>query len=180
MGQSAIRLMGCGVVVLGITAMMGCADGPPHDQMNSPPQGTAPTNSRITENYVAMTDNAALNDSSVSSAHFVPRTAELNALGVRRLTRLAEILKVYGGTVYYDGTDAERDLRQDRIEKIRSFLVACGLNASRFNVEQGFAGGAGAHADEAIAIRKATQGPGDIKLRGVGAGAQATEGVPKE
>jgi len=161
----------CVVMALGMLALAGCTcadgpcvDGPPPDQMNSPPQGTAPTGSRLQENYVAMTDNALLNDASMSSVHFVPRTAELNALGVRRLTRMAEILKVYGGTVFYDGTDPERDLRKDRVEKIRLYLASCGIDASRLKVEQGFADGAGIDGDEAIAIRKATRGSGDVLI----------------
>jgi hypothetical protein len=168
--MGATKLAGCTLVAFGIAVILGCdcgrgcVDGPPADQMNSPPQGTAPTSSRLQEDYVAMTDNEILNDSSVSPVHFVPRTAELNSLGVRRLTRIAEILKVYGGAVYYDGTDPEQDLRKDRIEKIRSFLVACGLNASRFNVEQGLAGGAGMGAGEAISIREATRGSGDVLI----------------
>jgi hypothetical protein len=144
---------------------IGCADGPPADQMNSPPQGEGATDSRLGEYYVAMTDNALLNDASMSSTHFVPRTAELNALGVRRLTRCAEILKVYGGKVVYDGTEEEQDLRKDRIERIRSFLVSCGLSSAQFQVEQGMAGGAGMDAEEAGSIRKATRGPGDVKIQ---------------
>ena len=169
------KLTGCAVAVLGTAVILGCADGPPADQLNSPPQGTAPTSSRLQENYIAMTDNEMLNDASMSSIHFVPRTAELNSLGVRRLTRISEILKVYGGTVYYDGTDPERDLRKDRVEKIRSFLASCGLDASRFNVEQGFAGGAGMSASESIAIREATRGPGDTKI-GTQDGGASVEG----
>lgn len=153
-------------IALGMLALVGCTcvDGPPADQMNAPPQGTAPTGSRLAENYVAMTDNALLNDASVSSVHFVPRTAELNALGMRRLTRMAEILKVYGGTVYYDGTESERDLRKDRMDKVKLFLVACGLDAGRFRTEQGLAGGAGIDANEAAITREATRGAGDVLI----------------
>lgn len=167
MGWNAIRRVGCGVVIGAVLAITGCmwSDGPPADQMNSAPQGTSPTGSRCQEHYVAMTDNALLNDATMSAIHFVPRTAELNALGVRRLTRMAEVLKVYGGTVMYDGTESDRDLRKDRMDKIRSYLVSCGLASNRFNVEPGFAGGAGMDADEAIAIRKATRGPGDVQIK---------------
>ncbi len=160
------KLAWCVVLSFGVLVSVGCTlvDGPPHDQMNSGPQGTAPSDSRLGENYVAMTDNALLSDSSMSSVHFVPRTAELNGLGVRRLTRLAEIFKVYGGTILYDGTDAERDLRKDRMEKIKSFLVSCGLESDRFRTEEGLAGGAGMDANEAITNRNATRGSGDILI----------------
>ena len=166
MGWNAAKQMCFGVIVVAILATIGCtwSDTPPADQMNSPPQGTASASSRMQETYVAMTDNALLNDASMSSVHFVPRTAELNAIGVRRLTRLAELLKVYGGTVAYDGTDPERDLRKDRVEKIRSFLITCGLAADRFNVDLGLAGGAGMDADEAVSVRKSTRGTGDILI----------------
>ena len=163
---NANRVAWCVALAAGMLVSVGCTckDGPPADQMNSGPQGTAPTSSRLQTHYTAMTDNALLNDSSMSSVHFVPRTAELNSLGVRRLTRVAEVLKIYGGTVFYDGTDAERDLRKDRVEKIRLFLTSCGVETSRFNVEQGFAGATGMDAEEATAIRKATRGPGDVKI----------------
>ncbi|HPD29565.1 MAG TPA: hypothetical protein PLL20_06190 [Phycisphaerae bacterium] len=168
----------CVAVALAVLALAGCTcvDGPPADQMNAPPQGTAPTGSRLAENYVAMTDNALLNDASMSSVHFVPRTAELNALGVRRLTRMAEVLKVYGGTVFYDGSDAERDLRKDRVEKIRLYLTSCGIDPSRFKVEEGFAGGSGIDGDEAVAIRRATRGPGDVKIQAQAAGSGSSGG----
>jgi hypothetical protein len=164
-------------LLAGALFVVGCVDGPPPDQMNSPPQGQAVTRSRMQENYVAMTDNALLNEGSMSSIHFVPRSAELNAMGVRRLTRLAEILKIYGGKVVYDGSDEDRNLRKDRIERIRSFLVSCGLTPSQFEVEQGMAGGTGMNSDEAIGIEKATRGPGEIPLKsGDGGGGYTTNG----
>ncbi len=149
----------------------GCAV-PPPTRTNAPPQGQSPTQHRLHEHYIRMTDNALLADMSMSAVHFVPRTAELNALGVRRLMRHASILKVYGGTLRYDGTEADRELRKDRVEQIREFLVASGLEPDQFDVEQGMAGGSGIAATEALGIRKATRGPGDLKVTSGSGGGQ--------
>jgi hypothetical protein len=110
-----------------------------------------------------MTDNALLAEGSLSSDHFVPRSDELNSLGVRRLTRYAEFLKVYGGSLCYDGAD-EGGLRQKRLDQIESFLLACGVESGTFTVNTGYAGGMGLAATEASAIREKTAGPGRTTL----------------
>ena len=82
---------------------------------------------------------------------------ELNSLGVRRLKRYAPILKVYGGTLHYDGNEQDDELRANRMGQIRKFLLACGLETDAFAVEEGLAGGAGLRAAEASEIRKAKE-----------------------
>ena len=142
---------------------VGCAN-PTPSRLNAPPQGQAHDAHRLQETYVPMVDNALLADMTMSSVHFVPQTAELNALGVRRLMRCASILKVYGLTVRYDGSERDQELRQKRLGQIEAFLVASGLEPDQFAVEHGLAGGEGMTTIEAVAIRQATHGPGDIEI----------------
>ena len=141
----------------------GCAS-PLPDRLNAPPQGQPPAAHAMQEDYVHMVDNALLADMSMSSVHFVPHRAELNALGVRRLMRYASILKVYGGTLRYDGPEPDQELRENRLEQIRGFLAASGLEPDQFEVDQGMAGGAGMAAAESVDVRKATRGPGDVEV----------------
>jgi len=142
----------------GLLIGTGCAS-PSPSRLHAPPQGQCRQQHPMHENYVHMVDNALLEDMSMSSVHFAPHTAELNALGVRRLMRLASILRVYGGTIRYDGDDPDRQLRQRRTDEIEAFLAASGLEPDLFTVEQGLAGGEGMAASEAVEIRRATRGP---------------------
>jgi len=142
------------VVVLGMSAIAGCSK--PHERLNAPPQGHTEYRNQLQEPYVYMADNAMLADMSMSPAHFVPHQTELNSLGARRLKRYAEILKIYGGTLRYDGTEESKKLTQDRIAQIRHFLLAEGLDASRVEVQADLAGGDGMNASEAILVRQET------------------------
>lgn len=156
---------------------VGCANTAP-SRANAPPQGECPNQHPCQENYVRMADNALLDDMSMSAVHFVPRSDELNALGVRRLIRMAKLLKTYGGSVFYDGTEPNRELRQDRAERIEAFLAASGLDANQFAVEQGPAGGRGLDASEAVDIREATRGPtGGEDTSGSAGGTAAASGT---
>jgi hypothetical protein len=150
-----------GVLTAGL--MLGCDHTRP-ERLNAPPQGQTDQPSQLQEHFVPMVDNALLSEMSMSSVHFVPNSPELNALGVRRLTRYAEILDVYGGTLKYDGTDPDRELRQSRVHRIEEFLLACGLGVGEFDVEEGLAGGTGMDATEASDVRTATRGPGDVEI----------------
>lgn len=156
-----VRGLVVGLVLVGLAVLIGC--GGTTSRLNAPPQGHAADVSPLREYYIAMGDNALLAEGSMSPVHFVPRTAELNTLGVRRLTRYAEFLKIYGGTCTYDGSD-EGGLRQQRLEQIESFLLACGVEEGTFVVDAGPAGGMGMAATEASEIRKETRGPGRTKI----------------
>lgn len=145
------------VAVMGLLATSGCGGGGP-SRLNSPPQGSSESPSSLQDSYVSMTDNAMLEDMSVSGVHFVPHTAELNSLGVRRLNRYAEILKIYGGTLRYDGLDDPDEMVKQRLERIKGMLVAGGVEADKFEVVQAMGGGPGLRAAEAIAAREATSG----------------------
>lgn len=143
------------VAVVGLLAASGCGGNGP-SRLNSPPQGSSESPSSLQDSYVSMTDNAMLEDMSVSSVHFVPHTAELNSLGVRRLNRYVEILKIYGGTLRYDGLDDPDEMVKKRLEQIKGMLVANGVEADKFEVVQAMSGGPGLRAGEAIAAREMT------------------------
>ena len=133
----------------------GCAE--PSSRLNAPPQGNSEKPNELQKPYIHMTDNALLEDMSVSSVHFVPHRIDLNSLGVRRLKRYAEILKIYGGTLKYDGTDEPQPLINQRMEQIKNLLVAEGLSKDQFEIDTGMAGGKGANASEAIVVRQASR-----------------------
>jgi hypothetical protein len=142
------------VVASGLLAIPGCSK--PHERLNSPPQGHTEYRNQLQEPYVYMADNAMLADMSMSPVHFVPHQTELNSLGARRLKRYAEILKIYGGTLRYDGTEDAKKLSEGRLAQIKHFLLAEGLDADRVEVQTGLAGGDGMNASEAILVRQET------------------------
>jgi hypothetical protein len=141
------------VVALCVLAGMGCAK--PQERLNAPPQGHTERPNKLQEPFVYMTDNALLADMSMSAVHFVPHQAELNANGVRRLKRYVQILKIYGGTLRYDGVSDAAPLVQGRMEQIKEFLLAQGLEPDRVQVKRALAGGEGMNASEAIVVREA-------------------------
>ncbi len=142
--------------------VLGCQ--PPKERLNSPPQGDAEHQSPVSENFVHMQDNAMLSEMVISSAHFVPHTTELNTLGIRRLNRYAEILDVYGGTLHYDGRDPEEEMRNTRVDKIKAYLLSCGLENERFDVQPGLNRGPGIDAPICITIRQETNFGGGVTL----------------
>ncbi|MBP7933231.1 MAG: hypothetical protein KA354_01170 [Phycisphaerae bacterium] len=141
--------------VAGLLGLWGCGGGAV-SRLNAPPQGTSENPSALQDGYVNMTDNALLEDMSVSSAHFVPHTAELNALGVRRLNRYAEILKIYGGTLRYDELDGSDEMVKQRMDRIKGMLTSNGVEADKIKVVQAMAGGPGMRAGEAIVARESS------------------------
>ncbi|HOB75679.1 MAG TPA: hypothetical protein PKG54_14270 [Phycisphaerae bacterium] len=152
--QRASARWAVGVMLLGgMLLWAGCQQ--PPCRLNAPPQGHTERPHQLQDQYTYMNDNALLAEMSMSPAHFVPGRADLNALGLRRLTRYAELLAVYPGDLHYDGADPE-PLASQRQERIRAFLVDAGVNPNSFKVERGMAGGAGMRADEAVAVRDAS------------------------
>ncbi len=135
---------------------------------NAPPQGFTENRNDLHEHYLRMTDNEMLNDMNMSSVHFVPESAELNALGVRRLRRCASILGVYGGKIRYDGIDGGEEMTRARMETMEKFLAASGLKREQFSVEAGAARGAGMDAGEAALIRETTRFQPDSASSGSG------------
>lgn len=131
----------------------GCGAKPPAGRINAPPQGYAGRIHKLHKHFTAMTSNAAIIDMSVSSTHFIYRTAKLNSLGVYRLKMLAATLAEHGGEVHYDGTEADEALQKERLSQIEEFLLASGLDQKQFDVKIGLPGGTGMSAAEAIASR---------------------------
>jgi hypothetical protein len=144
-----------GLLLVGLGWMGGCSE--TSERGNAPPQGHSNKQSSAQENYIPMSDNALLADMCMSPAHFVPHQSELNSTGVRRLRRYVEIMKIYGGTLHYDGVGEEDVLVKDRLNRIETYLVSCGLERKNFSVEPGLAGGAGMRADEDIQAHSALE-----------------------
>ena len=154
----AAGIVVCGVA-LGMLALAAFGTGCQMDteRLNAPPQGASERPSELQDPFAAMTDNALLEDMSMSASHFVPRQAELNGTGVRRLKRMAPLLMVHGGKVHYTGFQDSRDLVRRRIEQIKDFLLAEGVEDQTFEVLLGHAGGEGMDAAEAIAARQGSR-----------------------
>jgi len=125
----------------------------PPERLNSPPQGHSERPNDLQDPFVHMTDSALLEDMSVSAVHFIPHGTELNALGVRRLKRYADILKIYGGTLRYDGLEDTDALAKGRMEQIEGYLVAQGVDGGAMEIVRSAAGGPGMDASEAIKVR---------------------------
>jgi hypothetical protein len=142
------------VLTAGFVPMFGLGCNEPSKRLNAPPQGHTEYPSNLQCVYVPMTDNALLSDMSMSSIHFVPHQTELNSNGVRRLQRLAEIMKIYGGTLNYDGVSEDKDLSKARVHRLEDFLVDSGLERDKFKVEVGLAGGPGMNAPESAVAQK--------------------------
>ncbi|MEP0843061.1 MAG: hypothetical protein HRF43_10165 [Phycisphaerae bacterium] len=130
----------------------GCTE--PAQRLNAPPQGASDRPHAMQDTYVYMNDNALLAEMSMSPAHFVSNRPDLNALGLRRLMRYADLLKEYGGTVHYDGLEDPEPLARERRERIQSFLAQAGVDPKTFAVESGLAAGRGLRGAEAAAIRE--------------------------
>jgi hypothetical protein len=139
--------------VLSATVLLAGCETPP-DRLNAPPQGQTDRPSELQDNYVRMVDNALLNERSMSAAHFVSGSAELNALGVRRLKRYATLLSVYGGELNYDGVEDKPELSEQRVYQIEQFLVTSGVGPDFVSVGVGPAGGRGMRAGECLEIRE--------------------------
>ncbi len=128
---SDIRLVVLAVVV----AVGGCS--PPHERLNSPPQGWTSRQADMQQHYVYMLDNAMLSEMHVSDVHFVPHTASLNGLGARRLDRYAALLKESGGELRYDTELRDNKLVDARLASVRDYLKAAGADSSKVTVVSG-------------------------------------------
>jgi hypothetical protein len=149
--------------VLSATVLLAGCETPP-DRLNAPPQGQTDRPSELQDNYVRMVDNALLNERSMSPAHFVSGSAELNSLGVRRLKRYATLLGVYGGELNYDGVEDKPELIEQRVYQIEQFLAAAGVGPDFVSVGVGPAGGRGMHAYESEEARRGlTATAADVK-----------------
>ena len=144
-----MRHRSLGAALLSVWPIMtaGCFD--PATRLNAPPQGHTSRPNEMQDQYVYMVDNGMMHDLSVSDVHFVPHTAQLSGLGVRRLNRYAELLEGYGGTVHLDTTESDQSLNQARVSAITTHLASTGLNMNNVKVQTGLPQGRGLDAPTA-------------------------------
>ncbi len=148
-----VTLTGLAVMLL-VLGGLACQE--PSERLNAPPQGYSERPHPMQDTFAYMVDNALLEDMSVSAVHFVPHQAELNALGARRLIRYVSILQAYGGKLRYDGIEDSAELAAGRLDEVKAFLLAEGLEPDRVELVRDLAGGRGMNAAEAILIRETT------------------------
>ena len=135
-----------GVVVLSV--LVGC--GQPSERLNAPPQGHAEHQNEMQAFFTSMTDNAALLDMSVSDAHFIPGTAELNSLGETKLDRIVEVTDQRGGQVCYSARITDEQLIEDRLAAVRSYLHEGGLDLDKVTVRVGMSASQRTSAERAL------------------------------
>lgn len=142
-------------IPFGLAALALCGQGcnKPDTRLNAPVHGTTAESSDMSGLYVYMQDNALLSDMTLNDLHFVPHRPMLTSLGEDRLSRMASLVREYGGDIRYD-TDLRDDaLITQRVESIRQFLCELGLDSVAQKVAPGMSGGRGMEAAEAILIR---------------------------
>jgi len=125
----------------------------PSPRLNAPPHGVPEATSDLQGTFVYMTDNALLNDMTVSDIHFLPHRPILSALGEQRLSRLAQLMEAWGGMVRFSTNLEDEDLIEERTEAIRAFLSEAGVDTSTPVVTHDLPGGAGLEAREVILIK---------------------------
>jgi hypothetical protein len=131
--------------------MMGCSE--PSQRLNAPPQGDSAYRADLQAPFVYMTDNAAMLDSSIADIHFEPHVADLSGLGVRRLTRMGELLSHTGGVIRYETASQDAELIEARLGRVRDFLDSSGFDSTEITVEAGMARNGTTAATEAIEIK---------------------------
>ncbi len=125
----------------------------PAPRLNVPPHGTEGKPAELQAEYTHMVDNALLTDMVVSDIHFVPQRAVLNSLGEERLARLASLMELYGGTIHFSTRLTDEKLVAQRIEQVRNYLCAAGIDTTTETVVAGMAQGRGMDAAQAILIK---------------------------
>jgi outer membrane protein OmpA-like peptidoglycan-associated protein len=148
------------------------------ERLNAPPQGWSERQAALQESYVYMSDNAMLSERHVSDVHFVPHTAALNSLGARRLDRFATLLKAYGGSLHYDTGIQNADLIKARLESVRTYLAAAGVDMDTVTVSTGPVMVAGMGAREAMQARATvTAGQGEEDSGGGGGSSDLMQSI---
>ena len=137
----------------------------PAPRLNAPPHGTAQESSELRGTFDHMVDNAMLADMSITDNHFLPDRPALNSLGEERLSRLAEIVQMYGGTIRFNTALEDATLIQQRTDTIVAFLGKAGVDTTSKTVVRGLPGGRGMDATQAILI-KANEGTYKPKKQG--------------
>lgn len=152
--MSGWKVAGVAATLCGMCLWAGCQD--PPSRLNAPPQGPSSRTHEMQNQYTYMNDNALLAEMSISPVHFIPNRPDISGVGYRRLTRYAELLQQYPGTLYYDGLTDPEPLAAERMERVRAFLAEAGVDPNLVKVELGVAGGQGLRGSEAVAVRNYT------------------------
>ena len=139
------------VVVSACLLAAGCQSTSP--RLNSPPHGSAESVHDMQGVFSYMTDNALLADMSVSDMHFLPHRALLSTLGRQRLSRLAQLINAYGGTIRFNSNLEDEALLDKRSATIVEYLSELGLDTSSEIVTRDIRGGSGMDASEVILIK---------------------------
>ena len=114
-----------------------------------PPMARRAKDSECDDYFDFQADNAILTSMAVADIHFVPYRAELNSLGRSHVTAIASYLDRYGGEVKLESQQADTVVTQQRLENVREFLVAQGLDPEQLTIATGLAAGRGQDAEEA-------------------------------
>ena len=139
------------VVVSASLLTAGCHSTSP--RLNAPPHGAAESVHDMQGVFSYMTDNALLADMSVSDMHFLPHRSLLSTLGQQRLSRLAQLINAYGGTIRFNSNLEDDALLDKRLSTIVEYLSELGLDTSSEIVRRDIRGGRGMDASEVILIK---------------------------
>lgn len=136
-------------VLVGVITLMGCA-GQDALSMGAEPLKLSGETAMSQEPFVAMVDNAAQADLSLADIHFVPQTAELNSLGLQRLSKCAVTLVRYGGMLRYDPQTRDDALIEGRLRTLEQALADAGMDMSKVSVAVGMAAQVGRSGADAV------------------------------
>ena len=139
--------------VVGATYIVGCTY--TYNKLDpEPPMSRRAQDSDSAAFFDAQADNATLTGMAVADVHFVPYRAQLNSLGRSHVTAIASNLDRYGGEVTLESQQADAVVTQQRLEIVREFLVAQGLDPELLTIDTGLANGRGQDANEASLFYK--------------------------
>ena len=154
------------ILIAGV-ACGGCQHATP--RLNAPPHGTSEATTELHDMYAFMVDNALLADMSISDVHFLPHRVALSTLGEERLSALAGLMEMYGGTIRFYTEETDETLVDERTEAIMDFLAERGVDTTLDVLTRDLPGGRGVDAGQAIIIR-ASEGMYKPKKSGSGGG----------
>ena len=125
----------------------------PTPRLNAPPHGVAEEACELQDTFNHMIDNGLLVDMTISDIHFMPHRPILNALGQERISRLAQIMDMYGGVIRFNTDVRDESLIAQRTEAIMTALEDAGLDTSQEVLRRDMAGGDGLDAAQCILIK---------------------------
>ena len=96
--------------------------------------------------------SAVVRERTLYPHHFAEGRAELNQLGQRDLTLLADLFREQPGSLNVRRGDADEDLYQARLEAVRTALEFSGIDAARVDLVDGPAGGDGAGSERTVDV----------------------------